>query len=311
MLRSYLLSAWRHLVRRRVYTAINLLGLAVGVAFCLLAWTLVAYERSFDAFHPKADRVFRVVSTLRLERPLTTGVCPAETSTQLASDFPQVIRVGRLDYDPDFSARVVRVEGRIFESGVGWADSSLFRVLSFPVIAGDPIRAISAPTEVVLSRKAAQRLFGHPQVVGRSLDLREQGTWLPLIVGAVIEIPANSTYQPDLLLAWQRHVDPVRAAGQALLELAGPDDAAVIESQLPAFVERHYSAEIAALRQFLGPECGREYRLQPLRDMHGDPLVGGTPGATDLAYAWVLLALAAVVLLIACANFVNLSMALG
>ncbi|MFA6111026.1 MAG: ABC transporter permease [Candidatus Latescibacterota bacterium] len=312
MLRSYLLTAWRHLVRRRVYTAINLLGLAVGVAFCLLAWTLVAYERSFDAFHTKADRVYRVVVSFTApQERLVFGQAGLDFGPALAAEIPLVARVGRLVYSPNTDRRVVRAQGRTAELGVGWADSAFYQVLSFPVVAGDPLTAAMDRGSAVISRSVAERLFGLHQVVGQTLEVREKAAWLPYTVGAVIEVPPTSSYALDIVLPFALGPDRGGNYVETLVEVARPEDRASVQALLPAFTERHYGAIIASLRKQYGATASMAYFLQPLRAIHRDPSVRGTDRATLPIFGWAVLIVALLVLLIACANFVSLSLALA
>ncbi|MEW6754435.1 MAG: ABC transporter permease [Candidatus Latescibacterota bacterium] len=312
LLHSYLLTTWRHLVRRKLYSAINVLGLSLGVAFCLLAWQFVAFERSFDAFHEKADRVFRVTRTIASpDLDMKMGITQDDLGAKLKEDFPQVVAVARFHSIPGMDVRLVAAGGDRHELLIGWADPEVFEILSFPVVEGDPVAALRRPEQVVLGQEAAHRLFGTGEAVGRTVSLLDHGEWKDLQVGAVVAIPVASTFSFGLLRPFS--LGPRRGGSyvHTFLELAQPADGVALQAQMPAFTLRHFGAMLAGAREYYKGRYEERYDLQPVTGMHTEPSVKETPGATNSAYVWVVAGIALAVLLTAGANFVNLSMALN
>ena len=314
MLRSYLIAAWRHLARHRSYSAINLAGLSVGVSFCLLAWQFVAFERSFDRFHEKADRVFRVTRTIVYpDREWVLGTTQKLVGEYIEADLPQVVETARLlcsrDMDDD---RVIRWDDET-TSGIliAWADPELFEILSFAAVEGDPAAALTRPDHIVLGGRAARLLYSEDEAVGREISLRDGSEWRDFTIGAVVEIPSNSTYDFDLLLPFELGPNRGGSYVHTLVEVGRPEDGEVLQRAMPAFGDRHFGDRIRRTRESRGAEYDERYALQPLTAMHLDPSVDNTAGSVSPTQCWVLMGIAAALLLIACANFVNLSMAMA
>ena len=299
MLGNYLTLAWRHMLRHRAYTAVNVAGLSVGVAFCLVAWRFVAFELSYDTFHEKADRVFRVTSTFHSRGDgdaLRTGLSHDKVGPALATEIPQIVRTARLDFQPEL---LVQTPGGSFEVTVAWAEPQLLEILSFPVVAGDAVRAAGSPGHTVISESLARRMFGRANAVGETVALRDREDVVEMQVGAVIAIPANSTFHFDVLRPFELAPERGGASRHTFVELVSPTAAPQVEVLLPAFT-----------RALFG-KYDIVHHLQPLTAMHLTDAMQRTPNATSPVYCWVLAGIAGVVLIIACVNFINLSMALA
>ena len=166
MLKNYFKIALRNLWRRRTYSLINVTGLAVGMACCFLIFLYVHFEFSYDRFHQKADRIYRVVGDLKSStETLHWYVTPGPLARSIKSEFPQVQGVTRYI---DLGVLVQKGSVKFQVTETIWADSSIFSIFDFPLIYGDPRTALKDPNGVVLSESAAVKYFGHSNQIGRA-----------------------------------------------------------------------------------------------------------------------------------------------
>jgi putative ABC transport system permease protein len=198
MLKNYFTIALRNLWRKRTYAFINVTGLAVGMTCCFLLFLYVQFERSYDHFHQKADRIYRVVGDLHSSsETLHWYATPGPLGRTIKAEFPQVQEVTRVITG---SILVRKDNFKFQETHSLWADSSLFSVFDFPLIYGDPHKALKEPNSVVFSASAALKYFGHSNPVGQHLLLT--GLGLPVIVtGVMKDIPENSHLKADMLVS--------------------------------------------------------------------------------------------------------------
>ena len=200
MLRSYLLIALRNLRRKKLYSTINVAGLAVGMAGFSFIMLFLRHELQYDRFHHGADRIYRVVVEMRSEGFRgRVPLAPSAMAAGLREQVPEVEAVGRI-WQPLFTSTpepAVRVGDDVYYSeDFFWADPDLFEVLSFEFLRGDRKTALADPEAVVLSESAARRYFGDLDPVGRTLNGGRN------VVSAVVrDFPTNSHLRFDLLAA--------------------------------------------------------------------------------------------------------------
>ena len=309
MLRNYLKIAFRALRRHLGYTAINVLGLAVGIACCVLLGLYVRSELSYDDFHAYADRLVRVTATMDPGEP-PTGNLPPPLGERAAATVPGV-EAGVRWWN---TSTVLRAGESSINENVYLADPSFFEVFSFGLLHGTAATALDGPNKVVLTRSAAERQFGSADVVGRSLQLRIDGAFETFQVSAVAQdSPNTSSLQFDVVGPLSR-MRSIRGADYAeswgnfstsafLLLAPGADRAAIarqINEQLRPVMEDTFAGAPFPLPTF---------NLQPITQMHLTPGISGR-GVQDPSsptYAYVLGGLALLILIVACLNFANLS----
>lgn len=300
MLRSYVTIALRHMARQKSYTAINVLGLAVGMACAMLIFLYVDFELSYDRYHEKADRVYRVAVNNDARTPPAMG--PA-----LQEDFPEITSYVRLL--PTTGTWVMKHEEHIYyENRVYWADNALFELFDFPLIRGDARSALAAPLSVVISEDTARKYFGEQDPMGRTINA-DSGFLLLTVTGVMENTPANTHLQADFIIslssAYQedlRYWSWINFYTYVLLS-EGRSPAAT-EEKLPDFVNRHIGEQLA--------ERGGRFDLflQPVTDIHLRSNLEHEPGAnSDINYIYILSAIALFILVVACINFINLSTA--
>ena len=165
MFRNYLKTAFRSLQRHKIYTVINVVGLAVGIAAFLMIFQVIQYENSFDNFHPDKDRIYRVSVHFNTPEGIrwNRGTCfPA--AKQLRLDYPQLERVASI-FAADGKQLTILDQGnhalnKFKEAGLFYTEPQFFEIFNFPFIAGDPRTALSAPNTIVLTEEVADKYFG-------------------------------------------------------------------------------------------------------------------------------------------------------
>ena len=215
MLRNNLIIAWRNLMRHRLHTAINLAGLGLGIAFCLLAWRFASQEWSFDRFHSKADRIYRIyvdtISSSSEERIASADAIDFAFAPELEALSPHVERTVRLSAGDgnERKRRVVRTtfEGSSRDEEFLLVDPAFFKVFDFPLLLGDAATALAEHNSVVLSYEMAQRLFGDADPLGQNLTIASTrsriGTEDFTITGVAAPVPHTSSIQFNMLLPFE------------------------------------------------------------------------------------------------------------
>jgi putative ABC transport system permease protein len=306
MLKHYLLIALRSLRRQKGFAAINVLGLAVGIAGALLVGLFVRGELTFDRFHDDVHRVFRVWT---VEAPpsgeVHTNIATAwPLGPLMASSMPEVEAVTRVQ----FASGALRRGTHAFPEDVAVVDASFLDVFTFPVVAGDRATALAQPGGVVLTDSTARQLFGGADPVGQPVTLRWRDTDLEAVVAAVVHVPATSSLRFDVLLPFER----ARAlyppgeieqwgmiSPETFVRLREGASSAAAEAALPALVRPHRRERTAAFT----------VHLQPLTRVHLDTtLPRSSLRVRDPATLWILAAIAGLVLLVACINFTTLAL---
>ena len=328
MLRNNLIIAWRNLMRHRLHTVINLVGLGLGMAFCLLAWRFASQEWSFDRFHGKADRIYRVyVEAMGSEEGLVriADAIDFAFAPELEAISPHVERTVRLSAATggDRDDRVVRMtfEGSVAYEEFLLVDPAFFKVFDFPLLLGDAATALTERNSVVLGYEMAQRLFGDADPLGQRLtiaSMKGSGVEDFTITGVAAPVPRTSSIQFNMLLSFENteflfrdSPDAWEGSCNAYVLLAlGADPADVA----PAFVQLTRDMAQKDLGEIPegSPEDFSWFRLQPLTDLHSDTGLiewrrHGVVEPRDPFVSYVLVSMALAVLLMGCINFVNLA----
>ncbi len=309
MWRNYLRVGYRALSRHKVYAFINIFGLALGLAACLLLLLYVRYETSYDNWLPDSDRVFQVQTTGIDDT--TGGRIAMQAATQpvaaaLAKDFPQIEAVSKLEGDDI----VVMKDGQALRAEVHAADERFFDIVGLPFLRGNGARALKTVDSVAMSRAEAIRHFGSLDVIGRTLTTVRAGETYDLRVTGVFEdIPKNShlnfrivrrfTSAEEIPCPWGC------VNGGAYVKLKPGADVARINAAMPAWEKRNVPAKDMA-----GGDLGRQWdwRLVNVRDVHLSGAEGDRPG-NDMRSIVTFGIVALLILGMACVNFVNLTTA--
>jgi len=307
---NYAKIALRKLRRQKAYSFINIAGLAVGLAVCLLILLWVKDELRYDSYHEKADRIYRVVETEEIGGVSSKlAVAPFASAPAFAAEIPEVEAYARFLR----GAPLAVVEGRKFDlTDIYYTDPGFFDIFSHPFLAGIPKTALDGPGALVLTEETARQLFGRTDVIGRTVNFNNESD---LKVTAVIrDVPANSHFlfnglvslstvaaDPDIRSVME---DWFRVTGWVYVLLKDRADPQTVETKMAAVTLKHAGEN---LRQ---SESKMDFRLQPLTDIHLRSRLEGEIGpVSDIRYVAVFSLIAAFILVLACINFMNLATA--
>ncbi|WP_158993361.1 ABC transporter permease [Mucilaginibacter sp. L196] len=321
MIRNYIKTAFRSLQKNKGFTTINVLGLALGLATCLLIVFYVVDELSYDKYNVNASRIYRVNEDLKLgDNKVQYAVCMAPLAQTLKNDFPDVenaVRLKRIS-----GMHVTKGTESIIEDNVLFADPSVFDVFTLPVIYGDKKTALIEPNTVVITEAMAKKYFGRLNVVGENLII-DGNLQKPIKVTAVIKnIPEQSHFHADFLLSMSSYPDSrstewLRSDYNTYVLMRKGADYKKLEAQFPQFLRKYSGGQ---MQQELNmsydtfEKNGSFFRLNmmPLTDihLHSNLTVTGELGINgNIEYVYIFSAIAIFILLIACVNFMNLSTA--
>lgn len=304
MLKNYFIIALRTIRRHRGYAFINVVGLAVGLAACLLILLFVRHELSYDRLHEKADRIVRVI--MEVGDFGKTSRVPVAALRRFKEDFPEIEAATHV-YRRSIVVR--RDGGLVEEPEILYADSAFFDVFSFPLVAGDPNAVLRDPGAVVLTRSAARRHFDEADPLGRELVLNDGSTLR--VTGLMEDVPSNSHLQFEALLSLTTlpGLDEARLGfqgGQYLL-LTTPEAATAIDAKLDELTAQDSEAVFAYFGWWM---TNLAFDLQPLTDIHlRSTFLYAADGQSDIRYLYLFSLIAAFILLLACINYMNLATA--
>jgi putative ABC transport system permease protein len=322
MFQNYLKIALRNLAKRKGYTVINVLGLGIGMAVCLLIVLFIRDELSFDRHHEKGDRVFRLVVDRNYPgRSTAYSLIPQSYAAAVKLEFPEVEEAVRVYSRGGASIQLVYQNNKFEEKRAYFVDSNFFRVFSAKILDGNAATALSKPNAVVITETTAKKYFGTVQNAKGKLLKQEGNNNPPLEVTAVcIDWPANSHFVFDILVSTTgirgfQELNYVNFAAHTYVLLNNEASAKTIEAKFPAIIEKHAAGNIErnfgmSLKQFQSAGNGYRYYLQPLKEIHLVSHLEGElrpNGSTQAIY--IFSAVAVIILLLACINFVNLATA--
>lgn len=309
MLRNYLKIAIRNIRRHKTYAFINITGLAIGMACCILIIMYIITELSYDKFHNNSQRIYRLASDANVGGMVAQiALSNAPAGPALVQAYPEVENAVRIRPRPKISVK--HEEKQFYEEGILWADSSIFDIFSFPMIKGNPQTSLKAPYSLVITEETAQKYFKDGDPLGRILRFNDQADYT--VTGIVKKVPHNSHFSFDMLCSYETQVSRNREAMEdwynfnlyTYLLLSENLDYRELEEKFPALVEKH----MGSLLKSLGGEIN--YFLQPLSSIHlHSNLENEISGNSSIVYVYVFAAIALFILFIACINFMNLSTA--
>ncbi|GAF73131.1 unnamed protein product, partial [marine sediment metagenome] len=317
----YLTIAIRNILRNKVHSSINVLGLSVGLACVILIALFLRHEWSYDAFHENKDTIYRIEQVTKNLSGEKNYVAqgPLPLGPALEAEYPEIIRNVR--YSGGYS-RVVRYADKIFYERILFTDPSLFEMFTFPMVQGNPGSVLEDLNSVVITEEVAVKYFGEEAPLGKRLTIEIEGEREDFFVtGVARKPPSNSTIQFDLVIRMEkRRTDDSWGSGivQTYVQLADHADPRSLESKLLPFAQKYYGDIIEMRRSFEGPfaerfalsqdEDAMTFRLQPLREvyLHVPWREGAMPRGKP-AHSFILTGIAGLILIIACINFMTLT----
>ncbi len=309
MFKNYFKIAFRNLWRHRVFSGINILGLAVGMTACFLIFLYVRFEMSYDNMHSKADRTYRIICDIKTptETMKAGGPSWAVGPHLTMGDFPQVEASVRTTGD---ELLVRKGNVKFQEMNSLYADSSFFQIFDFKLIKGNPKTCLNEPLNIVFSESAVKKYFGNTDPLGQTVLLTGDG-FTAKVTGVMKDLPENSTIKADMLVSMNtitRKLNPTLNDqwgnyGNTTYVLLRPGaSAAAFTKQLPAFLEKMNGTEMKQMNMYptLILEKLRDVYLRSTRD---DSKTG------NIKNVYIFSIVAIFILLIACFNFINLTTA--
>jgi len=315
MIRNYIKSAWRNIVRDKTFSLINVFGLAIGLAVCLLIGLYINHQLSYDRFHQKADRIYRLYVHGKVGNDEFKGLRTSNLAKEaLISEFSEVEHVTRF---VNLTQLVEYGEKQMVEEAVMYADADFFKVFSFPMIRGDSSRVLSKPNQLVLTESAADKCFGDQDPMGQMMRVGEEEVYQ--VTGICQDVPENSHFSFDILLSYSSsslsETDTWSRQNiftyMVLKDRADPQN---FEQNLEVLVDKYAAADFKESGfsvESLDPESEYyRFEIQPLDRiyLHSDLDYEIEP-VGSISTMWIFSAIALFVLLIACINFMNLATA--
>ncbi len=319
MLKNYLKIALRNLWKNKGFSAINIIGLSVGLATCLLIMLYVMDELSYDKYNEKADRIYRVDGDIQFGgNHFILAVAPEPMGPTLRKDFPQVEQYVRFRNYGGFLVK--KGNENLQEDKVVYTDSTLFNVFTLPMIAGNAKTALKDPKSVVITERIAKKYFNTTDnVVGKTLTINDTGNLK--ITGVIKNVPTQSHFNFDLFVSMNGSLQSwevnnwVSNNENTYIVLKKGADPKALEAQFDAMVEKYVGPQVISLLNIKMDEFKKSgnydrYILTPLTSIHLYSDKVAELGANgSIQYVYIFSAIAIFILLIACVNFMNLSTA--
>ncbi|SEP11691.1 ABC transporter permease [Mucilaginibacter sp. OK283] len=301
MLENYIKIAWRNLLKHKVFSIINVSGLAIGVAAFWLISLYVADEWSYDRYHAKADRVFRVAQHGEWNGgKFNLAVTSPPYGPTLKNDYPEVEDFVRIDAEG--GGKVVYGDKQVNEGGILFTDNGFFNIFSHHFLSGGAGSALSKPQTVVLTKTLAVKLFGDADnALNKTITINDQPN---AVTGVIEDVPANSHFSFAALRSFPSgYTDRWGNSGiYTYLLLKNHDDFKKIEAGSVAFHKKYLTADLGPMKYRL--------ELQPLTDIHLKSNLGYEIGNNgNITYVYVFGVVALLILVIAVINYVNLATA--
>jgi putative ABC transport system permease protein len=312
MLKNYLTIAWRNLSKHKLYSAINIVGLAIGMAACIIIALFVYYERSFDNMHTK--NIYRLNEVQKFPGMVSSqkvALSMYPMGQTLKNDFPEIQNFTHIRWMNKF--QIAAGEKRIYLPQVLSVDTSFLNIFDFPLVKGNRQTALLKPNSVILTESTVLKFFGNTDPMGKTITHYDQDTTSFTVTGVLKDAPSNSQLQFDAITSFSTYTKPWMMDNwggnwlNTYLVLAPHTNVASLEKKFPAYLKKHMTG---------GNGDGWKYYelfLLPYRDVHANTADIGLDYINyqkfDKNYTNIFLVIALIVMAIACINFMNLSTA--
>ncbi|MFH6603432.1 ABC transporter permease [Maribacter algicola] len=319
MFKNYLIIAWRNVLKNKGLFSINLVGLALGIASCLIMMLFVVDELSYDSYNKKADQIVTVVFRAKVSgEEIKESSIMAPVGETLKKEFPEILDATRIR---NYHTPKIIVDNQSFRKDkFAFVDANFFDVFTLPIIEGDDQNPLKEPNTAVITKAEAKKLFGASSAIGKSfrLDGKEQ----PFrVTGIIEEVPRNSHFHFDIFASMEGLEEAksnswFEGSFYTYLLLRKDTDYRNLETKFPHIIEKYMGANMQHVMGMPYEEFMKEnqlgFKIFPLTDIHlradnavNDQLEQGG----DIKYVYIFSAIALFMLLIACINFMNLSTA--
>jgi putative ABC transport system permease protein len=318
MFRNYLAVAIRNLGRNKLVSIINIAGLSIGLTCCMLIFLYAKDEWSYDRFHQHEDHIYRITAQMvddQGKEQFKTGKTGALHGPSFGQDIPEIrsyTRVAGGDH-------IIRQNDRTFSQTIHIADPNFFTVFSFPLRTGDPKTALSDLQSMVITEQAAKKYFGTTDVLGKTLEIEFDKKFQPFTIAAVArDCPQNSTIKFDVLLSFKFYdkFDPdeqwLNFDLSTFVVLAPGALPNTVVAKMTRVYREKAAEQLKAAREKFGFKGSVNWGLQPLTAIHLSKDYDAEDELSDASnpmYSYILTGIAIFILVIACINFINLTVA--
>lgn len=317
MIKNYLKVAFRNLLRNKFYSILNISGLAIGIACCLLIVLFVTDELSYDKYYDNSENTYRLTMSGALNgSAFDLAVVGDVVGQTLMEDFPEVTNYVRFRQN---GSPFIRSGEDIFkEEKYVWADQSIIDIFSLKIVSGDVSSALTAPKSLIMSESAAKKYFGGEEAVGQLVEFRGAKDYR--VTGVYKDIPSNTHFDFDVIgslltLDESKQNMWMSMNFQTYVVLTPDADIAKMASLFPDMLRKYIGPEV---KKFMNMEwdemeqsgASMAFAMQPVADIHlNSDLQGELDANGDKSYVYIFSAIAFFILLIACINFMNLATA--
>jgi putative ABC transport system permease protein len=317
MFKNYFKTAIRNLLKNKFYSSINIIGLAAGLATCMLILLYVLDELNYDRYNEKAGRIYRINNEVKFgDNHFDMAVSPAVLGITMAREFPQVEQYTRLRWYGGFLVK--KGKENIKEGRVGYADSTLFDVFTLPMLDGNPETALKEPHSLVITEKIAKKYFNTVKAAGKTMLINDTGNYK--VTGVIKDMPAQSHFNFDIFVPMiedkgSREDNWLSENWNTYIVLKKGADVKRLEAQLTPFMEKHTAPLLQAATNTSFDDLKKSggyirASLTPLTDIHlHSNRMAEIDGNGNVEFVYIFSVIALLILLIACVNFMNLSTA--
>jgi len=316
MFRNYIKVAARNILKQKIFSFINIFGLAIAITFCILIFLFVRDEVTHDSFHQNADRLYRVNMLSKNDdgSMSTHGLTAPPLGPAFLEEFPEIVHMARFKKRGD----VVNFQGQSSRESIALADPDFFKMFSFRLIKGNPQTVLADRNSVVLREEVAKRYFGNEDPIGKILSIKMGRRFFDFTVAGVAQdIPQNSSITFDFLVPFDRVRDytPENLLNQwfgfttlTFIELQKGTREAELRNKFPSFIQNYLGAAVQKDRR--GDLSAYQMEIQPLREIYLNTNVRSyyVAGSNPL-YSYILGGIALLILIIAAINYMNLAIA--
>jgi putative ABC transport system permease protein len=309
MIKNYFKVAIRYLLRHRGYSAINILGLAIGIACCILIMLFVRSEWSYDRFHTRTDRLYRVwlQENYGEGQIFTNTITPIPLGAALQVNIPDIESFCRVN---PFNT-LVEYNGNRFNESINMVDPDFFQLFDFKIIEGDPQKAFPDNNSLVISKDLARKYFGKEEAIGKNLELQLGSEKILFVVTAVADrSPQESSIRFDMLIPHSndKYLYSEAARTRGWTQVFGETYVLLKKGITGNRTEQKFPALVKQIAGDNYKEGQYNLHLQPITDIHlNKKLPAGNLPVSDPLYSYILGTIGILILLIACINFVTLS----
>ena len=302
-------------MKNKIFSFINVLGLSIGLSCCMLIFLYNKDEISYDRFHKKKDNIYRITATRTkvdgtVDKSSTTGMMPGPGFKRAIPEIEDYVRIRKTSFN-------IKLGDEVFDQEALYVDSNFFSVFSFPLISGNPTSTLTDMHSIVLSEEIAEKFFGKKNAVGQVLELNTGEKFEPFTVSAVTKrSPQNSSIKIQMLLP-MKFTESIGNNNQwvnfflnTFIVLKAGADPGKVEAKFASIFNIEAAEELKKITEKYGFKDKVRFGLQPLLQMHLStdyPSRNGLTDASNPKYSYILTSIALFILLIACINFINLT----